>query len=85
MYYASACHLEELIVGHVGGQSCQGLPPTATHAHQEGVALGMLNDTTDAINMLNGKSAEDRRWSLADGGQQRECQAQWNHALVFLF
>ena len=51
------CHLEELVVSHVCCQSCEGLPSAAAHAHQEGMTLGMLNNTTDAINMLNGKSA----------------------------
>ena len=61
LFCASVCHLEELIVSHVGSQASERLTATATHAHQEGVALGVLNDTTDAVHMFDGKSAEDKR------------------------
>ena len=73
MCYASMSHLEELIVGHVGCQARERLPPTAAHTHQEGMALGMLNDTTDAVNVLNGKPAEDKRWSTAREGSSGGC------------
>ena len=55
--YTPGADLEDLVVGHVGSQSCEGLSAAAAHAHQQGVATGLLHYTADATHVLYGKPA----------------------------
>lgn len=44
--------LEDVVVGHCSGEACEGLSPTAPHAHQQGVAARLLDDATDTRQVL---------------------------------
>ena len=50
-------YLEDLVVRHVGCQSCERLSTATSHAHEEGVAPWLLDDAADTTHMLYGKPA----------------------------
>ena len=49
-------HLEEVVVCHVCSQAGEGLSARPSDAHQQAVAPGLLDDSSDARHVLNGKS-----------------------------
>ena len=53
-------YLEDFVVSHVSCESGERLSSTAAHPYQEGVAPGLLDDTTDAAHMLNRKPGRDK-------------------------
>ena len=55
-------YLEEFIVGHMSGQSCERLASRPAHSHQQGVATGLLDDARNTRHVLYGKSETGHRY-----------------------
>ena len=49
-------HLEEVVVCHVRSQAGEGLSAGPSDTHQQAMAPGLLDDSSDARHVLNGKS-----------------------------
>ena len=51
-------NLEKIIVGHVCGETCDGLTTRASDSHQQGVTARLFDDTRHSRHMLNSKSEQ---------------------------
>lgn len=57
-------NLEQIVAGYVSGQLGHGLSAGTAHSEQQGVALGLPQDTADPGDVLDGVQEHDKRHRL---------------------